>query len=125
MSTATKYGVYDVVEFPLLWMPSRKSLAVLGSKAKLFDHADGDLLLAASIAFNDVELALASEAGGKCVQGYAFDYPCTATVEAKGWCGDATRGVGFALSREVAETVREASYAAFKRELSSVMQTNN
>jgi len=113
------YGIYGITEFPLLWMPNRKSLAVLGRKAELFDHADGDLLLAASVAFNDVELAFAHEVGGKQVKGYAFDYPCTAEVEAKGWCGYAKRGFGFALSREVAEVVRKASYDAFKRDIES------
>jgi len=119
MSTAIEYGIYGITEFPLLWMPDRKSIAVFGKKATLFDNADGDLLLAASIEFNDVELAFASEFGGRYVRGYAFDYPCTAETKAKGWCGYATRGVGFALSRETAEAVREASYAAFKKDIES------
>ena len=103
-----------VRQFHLLWMPFGESLAVLGDRAKLFDNADGDLLLAPSGAFSDSKLVAAFEAGGEHVWGYAFDYLCSVTLEevgVGGWCAYPARGVGYAVSRDVAEAVCAASFA--------------
>jgi len=101
-------------EFHLLWMPSGESLAVLGDSARLFDNADGDLLLAPSGAFSDRKLVAAFEASGEHVWGYVFDYPCSVSIEEAGvgeWCAYPTRGVGYAVSRDVAEAVCAASFS--------------
>ena len=106
-----------VWQFHLLWMPSRETLSILGDRAKLFDNADGDLLLAASGAFSDSKLVAAFEAGGERVWGYAFDYPCSVSIEEAGvseWCAYPTRGVGYAVSRDVAIAVCTASFAKLK-----------
>jgi hypothetical protein len=109
-----------VREFHLLWMPTRESLAALGDKAKPFNNTDGDLLLAASGAFSNSKLVAAFEAGGERVWGYAFDYPCSVTLEEAGvgeWCAYPARGVGYAVSRDVAADVCAASFAKLAKHI--------
>jgi len=106
----------------LLLMPNREAIAVFGDsyKVQYFDWRDGDVLLALSYPFTDSEIEAALEAGGKLVLGYAFDYYYSVSpkrVRVKGWCACPARGIGFALSRETAETVSSASYAEFKRDI--------
>jgi len=111
-----------VRNFHLLWMPSREALAALGDRAKLFENADGDLLLAASGAFGDSKLVAAFEAGGEHVWGYAFDYPCSVSIAEAGvgeWCAYPARGVGYAVSRDVAEVVCAASFAKLAQHIHS------
>jgi len=111
-----------IEERELLLMPNLKSLAVFGDsyKVQYFDWRDGDLLLFLASAFSDSEIAAAIEAGGKIVTGYAFKYYGFISIKRiglKGWCACPARGIGFALSRETAETVSSASYAEFKRDI--------
>ena len=106
----------------LLLMPNRASIGIFGDsyKAGYFEWRDGDLLLALRYPFTDSEIEAALEAGGKLVLGYAFDYYYSVSpkrVRVKGWCACPARGIGFALSRETAETVSSASYAEFKRDI--------
>jgi len=111
-----------ITERELLLMPNRESIAIFGDsyKASYFDWRDGDVLLALSYPFTDSEIAAALEAGGKIVTGYAFEYYGFISIKRiglKGWCACPARGIGFALTREVAEAVHKASYAEFKRDI--------
>jgi hypothetical protein len=113
----------NVRQIHLIEMPNHKSLAALGDKAKLFDNADGDLLLAPSGAFSSKAESAAFEAGGEWVLGYAFDYPCPVTLEEVGtgeWCAYPTRGVGYSYSRDVAETVCAVSFAKLAKHIHPV-----
>jgi hypothetical protein len=106
-----------IEERELLLMPNRKSLVVLGDKAKIFfGRSDGDLLLGVTIGFNDDEIKAALKAGGKIVTGYTFDYHCSISLRqagVKGWCAYPGHGYGLALTREVAERVSAVSRAEF------------
>ena len=74
---------------------------------------DGNLLLIPESSFNRYDLATAVSAGGKVVEGYEFPYPRSVTLrKTRGWCGFVTAGVGYALTREIAEAVCAASFAA-------------
>jgi len=111
-----------IEERELLLMPNRESIAIFGDSYKkdYFEWRDGDVLLALRYPFTDDEIASAIAVGGKIVKGYAFDYYYSVSpkkVRVKGWCASAAHGVGFALSRETAETVSLASYAEFKRDI--------
>jgi len=112
-----------ITERQLLLMPNRESIAKLFSdsyKAQYFNWKDGDLLLALEYPFKDSDIAAALEVGGKIVTGYSFEYFYPVTLKkvgVKGWCASAMLGCGFALSREVAETVSAVSRAEFKRDI--------
>jgi hypothetical protein len=111
-----------ITERELLLMPNRESIAIFGDsyKVQYFNWRDGDLLLFLASAFSDSEIEDALKAGGKIVTGYAFEYYGFISIKRigiKGWCACPWNGVGFALSREVAEAVHKASYAAFKRDI--------
>ena len=111
-----------IEERELLLMPNRESIAIFGDsyKVQYFDWRDGDVLLFLASAFSDSEIAAALEAGGKIVTGYAFEYYGFISIKRiglKGWCACPARGIGFALTREVAEAVHKASYAEFKRDI--------
>ena len=111
-----------ITERELLLMPHRKSIAVFGDsyKAGYFDWRDGDVLLALRYPFTDDEITAALKVGGKIVTGYAFEYYYPVTLKkvgVTGWCASAAHGVGFALSREVAEIVSSASYAEFHEDI--------
>jgi len=114
-----------ITERELLLMPNRESIAIFGDsyKAGYFDWRDGDVLLALSYPFTDSEIEAALEAGGKIVTGYAFEYYYPVTLKKVGvcgWCASAAHGVGFALTREVAEVVSAASYAELKADLERI-----
>jgi hypothetical protein len=108
-----------IEERELLLMPNRESIAaVFGHSYKVgyFNWRDGDVLLFLASAFSDSEIAAALEAGGKIVTGYAFEYYYPVTLKKVGvcgWCASAAHGVGFALTREVAERVSAVSRAEF------------
>jgi len=107
-----------ITERELLLMPNRESIAIFGDsyKAGYFDWLDGDVLLALSYPFTDSEIAAALEVGGKIVMGYAFEYYGFISIKRiglKGWCACPARGIGFALTREVAEKVSTVSRAEF------------
>jgi hypothetical protein len=109
-------------ERELLLMPNRESIAIFGDsyKVRYFNWRDGDLLLFLASAFSDSEIAAALAVGGKIVTGYAFEYYGFISIKRiglKGWCACPARGIGFALTREVAEKVSSASYAEFKRDI--------
>ena len=111
-----------IEERELLLMPNRESIAIFGDsyKVQYFDWRDGDVLLFLASAFSDSESAAALAVGGKLVLGYTFDYYYSVSpkrVRVKGWCACPARGIGFALTREVAEAVHKASYAEFKRDI--------
>ena len=112
-----------IEERELLLMPNRESIAaVFGHSYKVgyFNWRDGDVLLFLASAFSDSEIAAALEAGGKIVTGYAFEYYGFISIKRiglKSWCACPARGIGFALSRETAETVNSASYAEFRRDI--------
>jgi len=98
----------------LLWMPHAESLEALGEAAKHFcdgdeDEYDGDELLAPAEAFDDDQIAAALEAGGELLWGYEFDYPQRVIrpwdMRLHDWCGDARRGVAYALWFDVAVVV--------------------
>ena len=98
----------------LLWMPHAESLEVLGEAAKHFcdgdeDEYDGYALLAPADAFDHDQIAAALEAGGELLWGYEFDYPQRVTrpwdMRLHDWCGDARRGVAYALWFDVAVVV--------------------
>ena len=112
----------SITERELLLMPNRKSIAIFGDsyKVKYFEWRDGDLLLFLASAFSDSEIAAALEAGGEIVTGYAFEYYGFISIKRiglKGWCACPARGIGFALTREVAEIVSSASYAEFHEDI--------
>ena len=99
-------------EIHLIEMPNRESLALLGDAAKNFDGAEGDLLLAPTRFFSPRAEIAAFKAGGGSIFGYAFDYPCSVTLEEAGtgkWCAYPERGIGYALRRDIAEAVCIAS----------------
>ena len=111
-----------ITERELLLMPHRESIAIFGDsyKVQYFDWRDGDVLLALRYPFTDGEITAALKAGGKIVTGYAFEYYGFISIKRiglKGWCACPARGIGFALTREVAEKVSSASYAEFKRDI--------
>jgi len=111
-----------ITERELLLMPNRESIAIFGDsyKVQYFDWRDGDVLLFLASAFSDSEIAAALEAGGKIVTGYAFEYYGFISIKRiglKGWCACPARGIGFALTREAAETVSSASYAEFMEDI--------
>jgi len=106
------YGLDNVYEIHLVEMPSRESLAALGDAAEHFAGAEGDLLLAPSLAFSPKTEIAAFGAGCGFVWGYAFDYPCSVSKEDVGkgkWCAYPERGIGYALRRDIAEAVYIAS----------------
>jgi hypothetical protein len=111
-----------IKEHLLLRMPNRESVAVFGDsyKVQYFDWHDGDVLLALKYPFKDSEIAAALEVGAEIVTGYSFEYYYPVSlrkVGVRGWCASAAHGIGFALSREVAEVVSAASYAEFMRDI--------
>lgn len=98
----------------LLWMPHAESLEVLGEAAKHFcdgdeDEYDGYALLAPARAFDHDQIAAALEAGGELLWGYEFDYPQRVIrpfdMRLVDWCGNARRGVAYALWFDVAVVV--------------------
>ena len=98
----------------LLWMPHAESLEVLGEAAKHFcdgdeDEYDGYALLAPAGAFDHDQIAAALEAGGELLWGYEFDYPQRVIrpfdMRLVDWCGNARRGVAYALWFDVAVVV--------------------
>jgi hypothetical protein len=100
----------------LLWMPSAESLSALGNSAKHFTNhgsdPDGDSWLAPTSRFSKAELTAALNVGGKIVDGYAFWYPHTVEDRAhtrRGWCGYNAFDIGYALSRDVAESICQTS----------------
>ena len=113
----------NITEYQLLLMPNRESIAKLFSdsyKAQYFNWRDGDVLLALEYAFSDSEIAAALEVGGEIVTGYSFEYYGFVSVKSigfGGWCACLWQGMGFALSREVAEVVSAKSYAEFKADI--------
>ena len=107
-----------ITERELLLVPNRDSIRIFGDsyKVQYFDWRDGDLLLFLASAFSDSEIAATIEVGGKIVTGYYFDYHYPVTLKkvgVTGWCACAARGIGFALTREVAEKVSALSRAEF------------
>jgi hypothetical protein len=103
-------------------MPNRESIAIFEDSYKkdYFEWRDGDVLLALRYPFTDSEIEVALRTGGKIVTGYAFDYYGFVSVKKigfGGWCACPWQGIGFALSRETAETVSSASYAEFMRDI--------
>jgi len=111
-----------ITERELLLMPNRESIAIFRDSYKFqyFDWRDGDLLLALRYPFTDSEIAAAIAVGGKIVTGYAFEYYGFISIKRiglKGWCACPARGIGFALTREVAEIVSSASYAEFHEDI--------
>jgi hypothetical protein len=112
------YRLERIYEIHLLEMPNRESLATLGDAAKHFAGSEGDLLLAPSLAFSPKTEIAAFSAGCGFVWGYAFDYPCSVTLEEAGtgkWCAYPARGVGYALRRDIAEAVCIASMLAAQK----------
>jgi len=113
----------NITEYQLLLMPNRESIAKLFSdsyKGQYFNWRDGDVLLALECAFSDSEIEAALEVGGKIVTGYSFEYYGFVSVKSigfGGWCACLWQGMGFALSREIAETVSAVSRAEFKRDI--------
>ena len=106
------YRLDRIHEIHLIEMPNRESLASLGNAAEHFVGAEGDLLLAPSLAFSPKTEIEAFGAGCGFVWGYAFDYPCSVSKEDVGtgkWCAYPERGVGYALRRDIAEAVCIAS----------------
>jgi len=106
------YRLDRIHEIHLIEMPNRESLALLGDAAKNFDGAEGDLLLAPSLAFGPKTEIAAFGAGCGFAWGYAFDHPCSVSKEDVGtgkWCAYPERGVGYALRRDIAEAVCIAS----------------
>jgi len=111
----------------LLKMPSLDSIKKLGDAAYYFqdgdNNPDGDMWLAPVRIFNSSEIATALAAGGEIVDGYEFDYPRSVVRDADvscdiagqikyhEWCAYNVAKVGFALRREVAETIWSASIA--------------
>ena len=103
----------------LLWMPDAESLSALGEDiCAIFgadkdglsaDEIDGDALLAPAEAFDDDQIAAALEAGGELLWGYELDYPQRVIrpwdMRLHDWCGDARRGVAYALWFDVAVVV--------------------
>jgi len=111
-----------ITEHQLLRMPNKASLAIFGDsyKAQYFNWRDGDMLLALQYAFSDSEIEAALAAGGEIVTGYSFQYYGFVSVKSigfGGWCACLWQGIGFALSREIAETVSAKSYAEFKADI--------
>ena len=110
----------------LLQMPSAESLAAIDEAAGHFGDnggdPDGDLWLAPANKFNEDQLARASAAGGRVVDGYAVKYPRGVCVEEhgdaplgpgwvalRGWCGYGGEGVAYALDPVIAAAVYAAS----------------
>jgi len=111
-----------ITEHQLLRMPNKASLAIFGDsyKAQYFNWRDGDMLLALQYAFSDSEIEAALAAGGEIVTGYSFEYYGFVSVKSigfGGWCACLWQGMGFALSREIAETVSAVSRAEFKKDI--------
>ena len=107
-----------IEERELLLKPNRESIAIFRDSYKFqyFDWRDGDLLLALRYPFSDSEIEAALKVGGKIVTGYSFEYYYPVTLKkvgVTGWCACAARGIGFALTREVAEKVSALSRAEF------------
>jgi len=103
----------------LLWVPDAESLSALGEDicaifgadkdGLIADEIDGDSFLSPVERFSDEQIAAALEAGGELLWGYEFDYPQRVIrpfdMRLVDWCGDARRGVAYALWFDVTVVV--------------------